>query len=108
MFGNCVEVDDTQYICNLVSEEDLSLVGGGITRAVLKGFSFTHDKWLYLPPAHARFPEELVGIVAQRITTLVPNREGKEEILEVFRHRPTGHWRQELYIITKFLPAEEE
>ena len=106
LFGNCVEVDDTQYICNLVSEEDLSLVGGGITRAVLKGFSFTHDKWLYLP--HARFPEELIGTVAQRITTLVPNREGKEEILEVFRHRPTGHWRQELYIITKFLPAEAE
>lgn len=100
-----VEVDGTRYIRNLVSEEDLSLVGGGITRAVLNGFSFTHDKWLYLP--HARFPEELIGTVAQRITTLVPNREGKEEVLEVFRHRPTGHWRQELYIITKFLPAED-
>lgn len=104
-----VEVDGTRYIRNLVSEKDLSRVGGGISRSVLVDPDapfYSQEDWIRLPP-RARFPEELVGTVAQRITTLVPNREGKEEILEVFRQRPTGHWRQELYIITKFLPAED-
>lgn len=106
-----VEVDGTRYIRNFVSENDTRSASGGvglISREVLHNpyDSWARDNtWLYLP--HARFPEELIGTVAQRITTLVPNREGKEEILEVFlRCRPDSR-RPDLYIITKFLPAEE-
>lgn len=106
-----VEVDGTRYIRNFVSENEVGSASGGrgiISREVLHDpyYSWARDNtWLYLP--HARFPEELVGTVAERYTIL-PDLKGKEEILEVFMQRPSpGHWRQELYIITKFLPAED-
>lgn len=106
-----LKVDDTFYTLYLVSENEVGSASGWrdiISREVRHS---PYDKWardntwLYLP--HARFPEELIGTVAERYT-IRPDRKGKEEILEVFLHRPTGHWRQELYIITKFLPAAEE
>lgn len=106
-----VEVDGTRYIRNIVDENDTRSASGGVGLISREVLHTRYDKWardntwLYLP--HARFPEELIGTVAQRITTLVPNREGKEEILEVFlRCRPDSR-RPDLYIITKFLPAEE-
>lgn len=106
-----VEVDGTRYIRNIVDENDTGSASGGVGLISREVLHTRYDKWardntwLYLP--HARFPEELIGTVAQRITTLVPNREGKEEVLEVFlRCRPDSR-RPDLYIITKFLPAEE-
>ena len=106
-----VEVDGTRYIRNIVDENDTRSASGGVGLISREVLHTRYDKWardntwLYLP--HARFPEELIGTVAQRITTLVPNREGKEEVLEVFlRCRPDSR-RPDLYIITKFLPAEE-
>lgn len=110
LLGGCVEVDGTLYTCYPVSENDTRSASGGIglisREVVLDPYRNPYDTWLYLP--HARFPEELIGTVAQRITTLVPNREGKEEILEVFLRRRPDRRRPGLYIITKFLPTEEE
>jgi hypothetical protein len=110
LLGGRVKVDGTLYTCYPVSENDTRSASGGIglisREVVLDPYRNPYDKWLYLP--HARFPEELIGTVAQRITTLVPNREGKEEILEVFLRCRPGRRRPGLYIITKFLPAEAE
>lgn len=109
-FFKRVEVDGTRYIRNLVTENDTRSASGGIgiiSREVLHNpyDSWARDNtWLYLP--HARFPEELIGTVAER-RTIVPELKGKEEILEVFLRRLPDHRRPELYIITKFLPAEE-
>lgn len=109
LFGNHVEVDDTLYTCYLVYEDDETRSSTGgigiISRAVLNGPYRHLDEWLYLP--HARFPEELIGTVAKRLT-IVPDLKGKEEILDVFLRCRPGRRRPGLYIITKFLPAEAE
>lgn len=111
-----VEVDSTRYIRNFVNENNhnilVRLKSGGLdvhSRSVPRDYydyRSPNDDWLRLPSSV--LPEELVGTVAER-RTIMPDRKGKEEVLEVFLHKHPwpGVHRPSLWIITKFLPAED-